>query len=312
MPKKKLHKALVTGGAGFIGSHLVDRLIRDGFNVTVIDDLSNGRKAYVNPKATFYKIGLASPKLAEVFQKTKPDFVFHLAAKIDVPSSVEDPVADAETNIHGALQVMNLAVKHRVKKFVFSSSGGAIYHGTKVRPTPETVAPQPLDPYGVAKLSFEHYLHAAGHHHGLKSVSLRYANVYGPRQDQKGEGGVIGVFAKMMTAGKTPTIFGDGRQTRDFTYVDDIVEANLAAMKSVVTGVFNISTGKETSVNHVAKLIASETGVVKKLKHGKARQGEERRSVLSPKLAQKTFGWKAKTKIEEGIRRTIIWFMANQ
>jgi len=278
--------------------------------VTVVDDLSNGRKAFVNPKAKFHKIGLTSPKLADVFRGAKPDFVFHLAAKIDVPSSVEDPIGDAETNIHGALRVMDLSAEHGVKKFVFSSSGGAIYHGTKVRPTPESVAPQPLDPYGVAKLAFEHYLHAAGHHHGLKSVSLRYANVYGPRQDQKGEGGVIGVFAKAMAAGKTPTIFGDGRQTRDFVYVGDVVEANLAAARKPVTGVFNVSTGKETSVNRVADLIGKETGMTKGPKRGKARPGEERRSVLDPRLAKRKLGWKAKVGIEEGIRRTVVWFLA--
>lgn len=310
MKKSSTHSALVTGGAGFIGSHLVDRLIGEGFRVTVIDDLSNGRASYVHPKARFYKLGLASPKLAEVFRRAKPDVVFHLAAKIDVSTSIEDPVRDAETNILGALRVMRLSVKHRVKKFVFSSSGGAIYHGTKLRPTPETCAPSPLDPYGVAKLAFEHYLRAAWHHRGLKFVCLRYANVYGPRQDQKGEGGVIGVFAKAMVAGRIPTIFGDGRQTRDFTYVDDVVEANLAAAGSAVTGVFNISTGKETSVNRVARLIARETGVRKKPKYGRARSGEERRSVLDPSLAKEKLGWSAKTDIKEGIRKTIVWFLA--
>lgn len=310
MPRKKGSSVLVTGGAGFIGSHLVDRLVEEGYRVTVIDDLSNGRKSYVNPKAKFHKLGLSTKKFAEVFRRTKPEVVFHLAAKIDVPSSVEDPMWDAHTNIHGALHVLDLAVKHGTRKLVFSSSGGAIYHGTKVRPTPESAEANPLDPYGVAKLAFEHYLHTAEHHHGLKSVSLRYANVYGPRQDQKGEGGVIGVFAKMMAEGRRPTIFGDGRQTRDFTYVGDVVEANLAAMRKSVTGVFNISTGKETSVNAVARFIARETGMTKGPKRGKARPGEERRSVLDPRLAKRKLGWKAKVGIEEGIRRTVVWFLS--
>ncbi|HJV33084.1 MAG TPA: NAD-dependent epimerase/dehydratase family protein, partial [Patescibacteria group bacterium] len=251
MPKKttmKNKRVLVTGGAGFIGSTLVDRLLAEGFSVAVVDDLSNGRLEYVNPAARFYRVGLTSPKLAGVFAKEKPFAVFHLAAHIDARVSVADPIHDAEINVHGALRVLEACVATGVKKLVFSSSGGAIYHDTKSFPTKETEAPSPLTPYGISKLAFEYYLEAARHHFGLEYAALRYANVYGPRQDQKGEGGVIGVFCKMLLEGKRPSIFGGGRQTRDFVYVDDVVEANLKALAAKKSGVWHIATGKETSV----------------------------------------------------------------
>lgn len=311
MPKRK-KTCLITGGAGFIGSQLTDRLIGDGYRVIVVDDLSNGKKAYVHPVAVFRKMKISSPKLKALFRKEKPHYVFHLAAQIDVRKSIADPVGDAETNIHGSLAVLRACIEYKVKKLVFSSSGGAIYHGVTKRPTPESVPPNPLDPYGVAKLAFELYLHAAHHHDGLDYTVLRYANVYGPRQDQQGEGGVIGVFCKTMVDGKRPTIFGDGKQTRDFVYVGDIVEANLLAMKTKGPGVYNIATGKETSVNRVSKLIMRETGMTKPPKRGAAAKGEERRSVLDPSLAKRKLKWKAETSLEDGIRQTVIWFLARR
>jgi len=309
--RKNNTTCLVTGGAGFIGSQLVDRLIEEGHRVVVIDDLSNGKKAFVNSKAVFHKMNIASPKLRAIFRKEKPAYVFHLAAQLDVRKSIADPMKDAETNIHGSLNVLRACIKNKAKKLVFSSSGGAIYHGISKRPTPESAVPNPLDPYGVAKLAFELYLHAAHHHDGLDYTALRYANVYGPQQDQKGEGGVVGVFCKTMTLGKRPTIFGDGKQTRDFVYVGDVVEANLLAMKKRGPLVCNIATGKETSVNRVARLIMRETGMAKPPKRGRAVKGEERRSVLDPSLARKQLKWKAETSLEDGIRQTVIWFMGN-
>ncbi len=313
MRKKTMTKnktALVTGGAGFIGSHLVDRLIAEGFSVAVVDDLTNGRREYLHPDAHFYKISVNDPKLGVVFAAEKPSVVFHLAAQIDARVSVQDPIRDAETNVHGSLRVLAECLKHGVKKFVFSSSGGAIYHDTKKIPTPESEAPSPLTPYGVSKLAFEYYLETARHHFGLAYVALRYANVYGPRQDQKGEGGVIGIFCKMLKDGKTPRIFGDGQQTRDFVYVGDVVEANLKALRAKISGAYHIATGKETNVKAVATLIAREFGWKGVFGRGPSVAGDVRRSCLDPRLAKRKLGWQAKTPVKDGIKKTVAWFNA--
>lgn len=312
MPKKTTtknkKKALVTGGAGFIGSHLVDRLIEEGYQVAVVDDLTNGRREFLNPKAHFYGISIGSPKLAIVFAAEKPDVVFHLAAHIDARVSVKNPIHDAEVNVHGSLKVLEQCLKHKVKKIVFASSGGAIYHDTKKFPTPETEAPSPLTPYGVSKLAFEHYLYAAWHHFKLPYVALRYANVYGPRQDQKGEGGVVGIFCKTLNDGRKPTIYGDGKQTRDFVYVDDVVEANMKAMRSSKIGVYHVATGKETNVMTVAKLAAAAFSWTKGFGYGPVPAGDTRRSVLNPGLARKALGWTAKIAFKDGLRKTAAWF----
>jgi UDP-glucose 4-epimerase len=221
---------------------------------------------------------------------------------------VAHPVRDAETNIHGSLNVLQNCVKHGAKKIIFSSSGGAIYHGLDIRPTPENVPAMPLTPYGVAKLAFEMYLHAACHQHGLEWAALRYANAYAPRQGAAGEGGVIGVFAKRMLADEPVTIFGDGKQTRDFVYVDDVVETNILAMRPGLKGVYNISTGKETTVNEAAALLKKATGYARDIMHGPAVAGEERFSCLDASSAKAAFGWEAKIGIEEGIGRTVRWF----
>jgi UDP-glucose 4-epimerase len=311
MPKKTTTKnktALVTGGAGFIGSHLVDRLIAEGFTVAVVDDLTNGRREYLHPDAHFYKISITDPKLEVVFAAEKPSVVFHLAAHIDARVSVDDPVHDAEVNIHGSLRVLKQCVRHGVRKLVFSSSGGAIYHGTKKFPTSESEAPSPRTPYGVAKLAFEYYLETAKHQYGLDYVALRYANVYGPRQDQKGEGGVIGIFCKLLNEGKTPKIFGDGKQTRDFIFVDDVVSANMKAMHAKESGAFHISTGKETSVKAVAALITKEYKWKGAFDRGPVPAGDVRRSCLNPKLAKKKLKWQAETAVHAGIQKTVAWF----
>ncbi len=304
----KSKTALVTGGAGFIGSHLVDRLVAEGFTVAVVDDLTNGRREYVNPQAHFYKISITDPKLGVVFAAEKPNIVFHLAAHIDARISVQDPIHDAEVNVHGSLRVLKQCLKHGVKKLIFSSSGGAIYHDTKKFPTPETEAPSPLTPYGVSKLAFEYYLETARHHYGLEYVALRYANVYGPRQDQKGEGGVIGVFCKMLKEGKTPKIFGDGKQTRDFVYVGDVVNANMKAMRAKTSGAYHIATGKETGVKAVASMIAKEYGWNGAFGSGPTPAGDVRRSCLNPGSAKKKLGWQAHVKIQDGIKHTVAWF----
>ncbi len=303
--KKKT--VIVTGGAGFIGSQLAQRLLKERCRVVVIDDLSAGRREFVPKGATFVRMSIRDPRLTKVFLREKPTFVFHLAAQIDVRKSVENPLHDAETNIHGSLRVLEACVRSGVKKIIFSSSGGAIYHGLDIRPTPENVPCMPLSPYGVAKFAFELYLHAACHNYGIKYVALRYANVYGPRQDTQGEAGVIALFIKKMMAGERPVVFGDGEQTRDFVFVDDVVEANVRAMRSVHHGSYNIGTGKETSVLRMAKLVMKQFPGVS-LSHGPVRQGEEQRSSLDCRAALAAFGWKPKVKLEEGIRRTAAWF----
>ena len=309
MAKKQARTTvLVTGGAGFIGSQLAARLVRDGFDVVVVDDLSFGKREYVPKEARFHQMDIRDPKLIDVFLKERPECVFHLAAQIELRRSIEDPIHDAEINIHGSLRVLEGCVKAKTKKIVFSSSGGAVYHGLNIRPTPENVPCMPLSPYGVAKLAFELYLHSACHNYGLQYVALRYANVYGPRQDSKGEAGVIGLFTKKFLAGETPTIFGDGKQTRDFVYVDDVVDANVAAMRSKFTGIFNISTAVESSVNRVVELLVKATGTKITCKRGPAVPGEDRRSALDNTAAAKGLKWKPKVSLEEGIRRTVEWF----
>lgn len=303
----KKQTVIVTGGAGFIGSQLAGRLLKEGLRVVVVDDLSSGRLEFVPKKAKFVQMSVNDPRLTKVFLREKPVYVFHLAAQIDVRVSVEQPLRDAETNIHGSLRVLEAATRSGVKKIIFSSSGGAIYHGLNIRPTPENVPCMPLSPYGVAKYAFELYLHSACHNYGIKYVALRYANVYGPRQDSKGEAGVIGIFIRKMMAGKVPTVFGDGEQTRDFVFVDDVVEANVLAMRSSRHGAYNIGTGKETSVNRIVALLKKEFPGIEPA-HGPANSGEERRSSLDCRAAKLGLKWTPKVKTEEGIRRTVAWF----
>ncbi|HTK04017.1 MAG TPA: NAD-dependent epimerase/dehydratase family protein [Candidatus Eisenbacteria bacterium] len=305
---RKKEKVLVTGGAGFIGSQLAGRLVRLGYRVTVVDDLSTGRRSYVPKEAAFHKMNIAGPAVSRLIEREKPVFVFHLAAQIDLRASVKDPVMDAETNIHGSLRVLEGCRRAGVKKIIFSSSGGAMY-GSSVRiPSPETAAATPTSPYGVAKLAFELYLRSAHRTHGQRYAALRYANVYGPRQDLRGEAGVIGIFTQKFLAGGTPTIFGDGKQTRDFVFVDDVVNANIRAMRSTAVGVFNIGTGRESSVNRVAALIAEEAGWNGRIPHGPANAGEERRSALDSRLARRVLGWRPMVRLEDGIARTVAWF----
>lgn len=303
---------LVTGGAGFIGSQLAERLVKEGHHTVVVDNLSCGKRKYVPAKAKFVRMDIKDKRLTALFMRAKPEYVFHLAAQIDLRYSVREPIRDAETNIHGSLRVLEACVKSGVKKMIFSSSGGAVYHGINVRPTPENVPCMPLSPYGVAKLAFELYLHSACHNHGLGYVALRYANVYGPRQDSKGEAGVIGIFTQKMLAGDRPVIYGDGDQTRDFVYVDDVVEANIRAMRPDAHGVFNIGTASETSINRVAELVRKATGAGAQLTHGPANPGEERHSALDWTAAKNGLKWRPRVRVEEGIKRTVEWFKKNR
>lgn len=301
-------KVLVTGGAGFIGSHLVDRLVQEGHEVAVVDNLSTGRRRNLNRASRFYKMDIQSWRLERVFRKERPSLLMHLAAQMDVRRSVEDPGFDAQVNILGMLHVLEQAVKHGTRKVVFASSGGAIYGEQELFPAPESHPTRPLSPYGISKLTGEHYLAYYQRVYGIQYVSLRYANVYGPRQDPEGEAGVVAIFAQKMLAGEQPIINGNGRQTRDFVYVDDVVEANLAVMGKDVQGTYNVGVGQETTINELFRLLAELTKGGCKEIHGPAKKGEQLRSVVDASRLRNELGWEPRVSLREGLRRTVAYF----
>lgn len=300
--------SLVTGGAGFIGSHIADALLNKGQKVCIVDNLSTGKKENVNPKAVFYELDIESPQLSRVFQKEKPQFVFHCAAQIDVRASVKDPLQDARTNILGSLNVLEQCKTYLVKKIIFTSTGGAIYGDADVVPTSESYLPRPISPYGIAKLAVEHYLEYYFEVFKIPFLALRLANVYGPRQNSKGEAGVVAIFADAMLAKKKPVIFGSGKQTRDFVYVEDVVQAALAAFDSTHKGIFNIGTAKETSVNQVFDILKAFTGFKGKKLYASAKEGEQQRSCLSFERAKTQLKWKPLYDIQEGLEKTVEFY----
>lgn len=300
-------KILVTGGAGFIGSHLVDRLVQEGHEIVVVDNLSTGKRRNLNRAAEFYKLDIQSSRLERVFRNERPSMVMHLAAQMDVRRSVEDPIYDAQVNILGTVNVLKQAVNHGTRKVIFASSGGAVYGEQEVFPAPESHPTHPLSPYGISKLSGEHYLTYFQRLSGIQAVALRLANVYGPRQDPEGEAGVVAIFSQRLLAGEQPVINGNGRQTRDFIYVDDVVEAHLAAMGKDVQGVYNVGTGDETSVNGLFRILADLIRPESKELHGPAKKGEQIRSVIdASKLRQ--LGWESRISVQEGLNRTVEFF----
>lgn len=302
-------KILVSGGAGFIGSHIVDAYISAGHKVVVVDDLSRGKKEQVNKRAKFYQANICDrKKLESVFKREKPQVINHHAAQIDVRKSVSDPAMDAQTNIIGSINLAELAVKYKSKKFIFASTGGALYGEQDYFPADECHPIRPLSPYGIAKRSVELYLYYYHKIHKLEYISLRYSNVYGPRQDPFGEAGVVAIFAQRLWRKEPVIINGTGKQTRDFVYVGDVVRANLLALKPGVIGEYNIGTGRETSVNEIYQLLASATGAKGKPIHGPAKKGEQMRSVLDARLARKVIGWKPEVKLEQGIKLTAQFF----
>lgn len=304
-------KILVTGGAGFIGSHLVDRLVNLGHEVQIIDQQRSKRKRFLNPGAVIHKMTIKSPQVKRVFEEFKPDIVFHLAAHISVTASVADPIMDAEINIVNALSLLEIGKKSGVKKFVFTSSGGAIYGDHPLRPTPELMDVSPLSPYGIAKQSFEHYLDHYSHVHNMQSVTLRFSNVYGPRQQVVGGyAGVIPVFISRLLNGQEITIFGDGSSSRDYIYVEDAVNALVSALDCNATGVINVSTGKETSILDLWTALKIIHGMDHPMKHMPSRPGEVSRSVLLSKKAEKELEWVAKTSLKKGLENTYNWFKA--
>jgi len=301
-------KILVTGGAGFIGSNIADRYIKEGHKVIIVDNLSNGYLKNINPKAVFYKMNLGNSKLEEVFRKHKIDVINHHAAQVDLRYSFDNPVEDARINIEETLNLLQLAVKYKVKKIIFASSGGAIYGEQKCFPADEKHITNPLSPYGITKLAVENYLDFYYRIHGLKYICLRYSNVYGPRQLPKGDAGVIAVFAKKLSRKEQALINGSGKNTRDFVFVYDVVEANLKALKFDKPLKVNISTGKETSVKNIFGIINKFYGNHSGEKHGKPVKGEQKRSVLDNTLASKTLRWKPKYGIKEGLELTCRYF----
>lgn len=302
-------RILVTGGAGFIGSHVVDALVEAGHEVAIADNLSTGDRAWVHPRARLHVVDVRSARLARVFERERPEVVAHLAAQAAVSRSVADPEFDAKVNVMGGLRLLRLCQRFGVRRVIYSSSGGAGYGDTEVIPTPEDHPTQPASPYGASKVAFELYLAAWGAIHGMSGISLRYANIYGPRQNPLGEAGVVAIFCHRLLAGEPPIINGDGEQTRDFVYVGDVAAANLLALaRPDVTGPVNVGTGRETSVNTIYRELARAAGATDPAGRGPARPGEQRRSCLDPDRARQRLGWVPRVSLEEGLARTYDFF----
>ena len=294
-------RAIVTGGAGFIGSHVTDALVARGDEVVVLDDLSRGKRENVAGGARLVEADIRDAAAVDAaFDEHRPEVCFHLAAQADVRVSVEDPAFDADVNVLGTTRILEGARRHGAQ-VVFSSTGGAIY-GECDRPAPETAERRPLAPYGTSKLAGEEYLATYNRLHETAHVSLRYANVYGPRQDPHGEAGVVAIFLGRLAEAASPRIFGDGRQTRDYVYVGDVVEATLAAVGR--SGVFNVGTGEETSVLDLWEACRRVSGVEVEPEFAPARLGELQRSVLDPGLAERELGFRARTGLDEGLAKT--------
>ena len=303
---------LVTGGAGFIGSHFVDRFVSEGHQVWVLDNLRSGSKANLNPAAAFLPMDLKDDRLAQAVAAVRPEAVFHLAAQIDVRISCGDPVFDATENILATLRLIEAGLANGMDFFGFASSGGAIY-GEATGPQSEAHSEVPMNPYGVAKLAVDKYLHAYAVQRGLRSASLRFSNVYGPRQGAKGEAGVVAVFAKRLRDSRAPHIHGDGLQTRDFVFAPDLAEAASLVLQQRATGIFNLGTGRETTVLELAKVLCKAAAFdPAQIQHGSGIAGEQHRSVLDASKAARELGWTPRTGLAEGLQITYDWFAANR
>lgn len=301
-------KIVVTGGAGFIGSHIVDAYIAAGHQVFIIDDLSRGDRRHLNPKADFHLMDILDPALPGLLVEISPDVVNHHAAQMDVRRSVDDPQFDARINILGLIHLLEGCKRSGVKKVLYASSGGAIYGEQELLPTREDHPKSPQSPYGISKLTGEYYLSYYQTAFNIPSVALRYGNVYGPRQRADGEAGVIAIFIHHLLAGKSPKINGDGKQTRDYVYVGDVVVANILALKSATTGPLNIGTGHETDVVTLFELLRKGMGSKAAAVYGPAKLGEQRRSALDISRARERIGWRPQTALSEGLEKTIEYY----
>ncbi len=305
----KRRKILVTGGAGFIGSHLSDALVAAGHDVVVLDSLVSGKRENLNADARFVQADVRSPEASEAITDFQPEVVFHEAAQMDVRKSVEDPAYDTDVNLVGLVRVAEAARKGgALRHMLFAGSGGAMYGEQDTFPAREDHAVKPESPYGLAKAVSEMYLDLFSRMYGFQWTSLRYANVYGPRQDAHGEAGVVAIFCGRLLRGEPLTIFGDGGQTRDYTFVADVVKANLNALEHGLTGGFNVGTGKETDVNELAAKLIAISGKDAKPRHAPERKGEQRRSVIDAAKLEEACGFRPSTPLDDGLRQTFEWF----
>ena len=304
-------KILITGAAGFIASQIADAFIEEGHQVVILDDLSTGYEKNINPKAKFVKANICDKSLEKLFETEKFDVVNHHAAQMDVRRSVKDPEFDATTNILGTINLLQNCVKFGVKKFMFASTGGAVYGEQDYFPADEKHNQQPKSPYGISKLAVEKYLYFYHSEHKLNYTILRYANIYGPRQNPFGEAGVVAIFSTKLLKGEQPIINGHGKQTRDYVFVGDVVKANLLGLKDEVSDVYNIGTGIETDVNQLFHFINNITRANKEEKHGPTAAGEQLRSVITSDKLFNKFGWRPSTKLEDGLKVTVEFFKNN-
>ncbi len=301
-------RILVTGGAGFIGSHVAHAFVEAGHEVAVIDDLSSGHRENVPPGARLIQADIRSAAAAAAVREFAPEIINHHAAQMNVRVSVDDPRFDAEVNVLGLINLVEEGRKAGLRRVVFASSGGTVYGEPEALPCSERHPTRPVCPYGVSKLSGEHYLYYYQRIHGIEYVALRYANVYGPLQDPHGEAGVIAIFSKALLAGRDVTIFGDGLQTRDYVFVADVVRANVAAASTSYQGPVNIGTGKETNVVELFQRIKASVGARGTAMHGPAKDGEVRRSVLDVSFAREVLDWTPRVSLEQGLVTTVDFF----
>jgi UDP-glucose 4-epimerase len=300
-------KILVTGGAGFIGSHVVDLLLENGHDVVVVDDLSTGRRSNLNPRAKFYQIDIRSAEMDQIFAQERPEVVDHHAAQMDVRRSMVDPLFDADVNILGSIKLAQLAVKYGTRKFIHISSGGAAYGEPVYLPCDESHPVQPLCPYGASKYTFELYLYLFKVNYGLDYTVIRYPNVYGPRQDPKGEAGVVAIFTGQMLRGQPVTINGDGEQVRDYVYVADCARANLMVLGGGSGRVYNLGYGVGTTVNEIFTHLKALTGYDQEPNYGPANAGETNRIYLDARRAADELGWYPTIALEDGLLKTVVY-----
>jgi len=304
-------KVLVTGGAGFIGSHVVDLFVAEGHQVVVVDDLSTGKGENLNPEARFYRVDIRSSELEKVFATEKPEVISHHAAKANVRESMEKPILYAEVNILGSLNLLELSRKYGVRKIIYASTGGAVYGEPQYLPVDEDHPINPLDPYGASKHHVEHYLYLYRANYGLAYTVLRYPNVYGPRQDPYGEAGVVAIFAHQMLQNRQAVINGSGEQERDFVYVGDVARSNLLALERGDGGIYNLGSGIGTSINEIFDRLKAITGYQGDKVHGPPKPGEVFKIRLDASRAREELGWVPQISLEEGLRRTVEYFAEN-